>query len=322
MDRLVYKLLALVALSTAILISAIPAYTAPDIEAPEQEEVLNEAFDLNIEVVGAIESGPVILKVTHQYLGDEPIDYYWDTELRLSWPVEVTAPSTWVKRKHDLEDFSDPSGLIGSRSLSPGEKLTSLVYLHHDFSSFPAGSSILNLKWTLYVPGPNRGDRGPPLTETSAEFDLDVKPMNWQEIKALAKMVEERISQGVKYEDDREFLVGLVLWTEYKPFTELGKKMMESEDFDGYHGTLETWLTDRKKRAQPVESEEPVNRDMAKDPTPLSHPRKPVPTTDEGAADSTDNSFSLSTIWLAAIAFCAAIAAGALYLSWRRRHAA
>ncbi len=134
--------------SSSMFSDAPPIGPVGETEKRAEEVDGSQRFQLVAEQVRAEAAGPVLVKLSLTYLGDEPIEYGSYTDL-LDGSVDADAPPSWKRKVRPLIRVSASFGCRDT--LSKNDTRTWTVDLKNTFDIIPSGEATLVFRWHMAI---------------------------------------------------------------------------------------------------------------------------------------------------------------------------
>jgi hypothetical protein len=225
---------------------SIAAVTILDLQAS------NRGYDLNVQVVEALEGGPVILDATLTSRRDRVVTLSRTTRSA----SRCRAPESWL----NLLQFQCGGTERRPIDLEPGESLTERHLLHVDFASkFPAGKHSITVFWPLRIP--QTGELRALPFKTVEVTILPATPKNLAEFEHRLNMALDSIPADDNLVPRLRDLYDRVVQTPHKSLVPFELKLLDKYLVVGNGGGLvETIFRAEPKQAHDIF----INRLLAK----------------------------------------------------------
>ncbi len=176
-------------------------------------------FTLRAEVVEALEDGPLVVKATLCYHGNQPAEVYWKY-----WNANanIEIPQNWKARSivRLLIGASE-----GRRRLAPGAEITESLRIHNEYSGIVSGKAILTVRWNVYAAGKG-AEPGNLIAELSVPLEIDIPPATPERLAALRERMEEQLRRRDLSERDRRTVANDILDTQHHALAPVAWEMI------------------------------------------------------------------------------------------------
>jgi len=198
-------------------------------------------FDLQAEVIEALEGGPVVLRVTLTYQGERPVEMLF--AIPEADGCAFSTPKGWDRSIESSVRDGTSNGLPGVyRTIKPGHKISRTVYVHEEFKRIPSGRTSLMLSWWVQVGGSTSsrrsmegkveeaelGGRGD--FEVTTKVDLDVSRATPERLARVRERMEAELDRPGLTEADRRGAARWIIGTSHGTFIPLALRMIASGD--------------------------------------------------------------------------------------------
>jgi hypothetical protein len=183
-------------------------------------------FSVQAEVLEALEGGPLVVRVTLLYHGKQEKDIYQRIYQSNAW---LTMPGGRRFRSKADAIISGPWGR--SLVLKPEGKLTETLRLPREDANIASGEKTITVVWDVFD-DPERpplpGEEGDPVAAPSVKLKIDVRAATPENLAALRKRMEDRLSLPGLSDDDKRDLVHDIVSTRHRPLAPLAWKLIEA----------------------------------------------------------------------------------------------
>jgi len=180
------------------------------------------AFALELRKVEALEGGPVIAWLSLSYRGKAEVEVKCSSE----WPaigMRVSGPKNWSTAvPRGQVPLSGHLGIIGTKTLKPGDDFSIVSYVHHKFARIPAGKG--EVTFALYIVPV----MGKPLTVLQSAV-VDVLPATAERVREKAEQLRETLNGKELSWDEKRHIVNTVIETEHTEFIPLCFELLKSQ---------------------------------------------------------------------------------------------
>jgi hypothetical protein len=177
-------------------------------------------FRLRGEVIEAVQGGPVIIKATLAYQGNEEIEMrqmcYHNAEIR-------NAKNWRFRLKAYPIDFVGIS-VVGYATIAPGATFTEYLVVH-DHCDAPAGKCNVDLTWSLHG---MKDKKGEVISDPSTRLVVNVLPATAENLVALCDRLVKCVRQPKQSEVNPELLADMVLFTKHRALLPAAFEMLET----------------------------------------------------------------------------------------------
>ncbi len=173
-------------------------------------------FVVQAELVEALQGGPLIVKVTLLYQGDEArkVD---QSAIRSNLGLEVPEGWDFVPRARGV---SGPIRVV--RTIAKGDRWTQTVFLHHQYANIASGKATLKVRWTLIA-----ADGKPLIAPAAATLNIDIPAATKERVRDLCKRLEAKLD-GDRGEEVVREVIDYIRYTKHAGLAPVAWRLIES----------------------------------------------------------------------------------------------
>ncbi len=179
-------------------------------------------FVIEARVVEALEGGPVVVEARGAYRGTEPIKVWRDWRRarcrhpqawELFWEIRVRLGSY----------------LRGIGHLRPGDEWSETFYLHHDYSTVPAGEAQAEVYWSVWEPKQTKKGL---IARPSVPVTINVLPATEERLASLRERLERELDGPDRPQDQANHVGRTILHTRHRALVPLAFRLFRSESLE------------------------------------------------------------------------------------------
>jgi hypothetical protein len=148
-----------------------------------------------------MEGGPLVLEVSLEYKGNTDVDIRMDGRRTNS---HIDSHAKWRSRIR-LGAFH--RGGSGQQKLSPGDRLSEILYAHQQFCDLVKGKAVLEVSWRIFEPT----EEGKVIARPTTRVEVDLLPATEDRLRALCGRLLAKLDQPARTEEERRQRVDEVL---------------------------------------------------------------------------------------------------------------
>jgi hypothetical protein len=205
--------------------------------ALDHENTLSSKFVMEVQVLDALEGGPLVLKVGVAYRVKDPINIRYPARSR----VGLIVPNSWeLGHRRRIFVYIGPVDI--RRRLERGDKLEAILFLHQDYADIPAGKALLKVNWLLLRADEQYGVVANP----SVSVTIDVPRACQERLSIVGETMAKQCGADNLPSDEAAYLTKKILGTKHEAFTPAVFKLLAVQDLDaGMTYQLISWLYSR-----------------------------------------------------------------------------
>jgi hypothetical protein len=179
-------------------------------------------FVLHAELREALEGGPLVIEATLLYQGAQ--------ERKVDQPssgsnIGLDVPAGWEYVVNVRGVPHGPRRVVWT--IRPGERRTTLLFLHHNYPNAPSGKATLQVRWVL-----NEADNQPLVSPAPATLTIDIPRATDERVRALCQRLEDKLARNTGTQDEQKKVIreviNYLLYTKHAGLAPVAWRLIET----------------------------------------------------------------------------------------------